>query len=106
MSTAKILPISDASLIFSVLKQYGRSGCGVISLARDTGIDAHSLRGYLTKNPDYFSKVGTSRKYTLNRFGTFKGCEKKMLHNLEKRHKTRIRQQSMSTHSLLNIVLP
>ncbi len=73
----------NAKRIFKAITQHGRKGIGIISLSIETGIPQSQLREYLSKHTDFFTIIRDKRRYTINRFGKYKGSEDKMLVALE-----------------------
>jgi len=71
--------VSESIKIFSALSATKSNGMTIISLSRESEIDISVLRKCLTKNKDFFVRVGEKQIYTINRFSKYKGDIERMI---------------------------
>jgi hypothetical protein len=69
----------DGKRVIESVANYGKSGCGIISLANETNIPQSTLRDFLSTNLDFFCKINSESKYAINSFGKYKGSVDDML---------------------------
>ena len=78
------LKASELAKILHVLNSHSPQGVGVFCLARETSLEPHVLRQYLSKHTDYFVQLPNEQSYQINRFGECKGSIEAMVKNHEK----------------------
>lgn len=69
----------DGKRVIESLANYGKSGCGIITLANETNIPQSTLRDFLSTNLDFFCKINSESKFAINSFGKYKGSVDDML---------------------------
>ncbi|MER2493922.1 hypothetical protein [Catenovulum sediminis] len=74
----------EARRIISFLKEKGIHGACLSDIAKATDMDLLKLKEYMNEYNELFSKVGSTDKYTLNRFGPYQGNAEQMLAFVEK----------------------
>lgn len=80
----------EAEKIFYVMEKRGFEGIAIFSLANATQISIHKLHKYLTGYPEFFCRVDKAPKYTINRYGPFRGEKRDMLEEIERMQKRRM----------------
>jgi hypothetical protein len=58
--------------VLDSLSNYGKSGCGIISLTNRISIPQSSLRNFLSTSSDFSCKINSGTKYATNSFGKYK----------------------------------
>jgi hypothetical protein len=70
-------------LILKSMAKHDKQGVTILRLAQETEMKVHQLRQIIESYPDFFSKVGSEAKYTVNYFGKYKGDTESMMVALE-----------------------
>ena len=78
------MELNQAVLVVNTLASYGKTGCGIISLANETKIPQQELRTFLESHHEYFCKLDNKSKFTLNPFGKYKGRPEAIISELTK----------------------
>jgi hypothetical protein len=78
-----MLRIEEARRVLQTLNEAGPGGMSLMLLSDRSGIALDSLRDYLQKHSEFFVLLDGGPRYTLNRFGEFKGSIEKMIDHLQ-----------------------
>lgn len=91
------MKITHATALLHALENHPEQGAGLVALSAETGIEAATLRTYLSSYPEFFSIINGTSKYRINRENEFHGDPRAILHELE--------QQQMRQHNFFSVVI-
>jgi len=67
------MTLDDVTQILTILDAGSKRGVGLLTLSRQSGVPANTLRAWLPRHKSFVVKVPASGAYTINRFGKYKG---------------------------------